>query len=96
MSKEEILRKLLEVKKICLTDRKEESLPYLCVNFRNVFGDYMEEVFNFNIAKRICRELHLTKPIDERRIFIGWWRCSDYKTRLAIVNRLIKETKESI
>ena len=100
MKKEILLKILYDVKGQFLLDRRQNYLPYLCVYFRraclklsiNKFDDF----FNIEKVERICNELHIKKPKVNRAMYLGWWPDGEYKVRLAVINKLIKEAKESM
>lgn len=91
MDKEIILKKLLKIKREFVENKKEcNYVLYLCPMF-----SFSEEFFNFDIVTQICKELHIKKPVrtivfPKKFNGIGWWDRDDYKTRLAVINKLIK------
>lgn len=90
---------LLKVKDDLLNDKRENHLCYICASIHSFYDSCgythsnSKNVITLDIAKRVCRELHIKLPVQDRTKHIGWWEDYDYKTRLAVVNRLIKETK---
>jgi hypothetical protein len=97
ITKEVRLEVLNQTKQFLLHERKIEFLPYICIYVGRglcsvgISEIYKKEIFNFDMAKRICRKLHLKNPTGGK---LGWWKDYDYKTRLSVINQLIKEAEE--